>query len=80
MSGTHHRGPNADKLITFPEGAAWAEPAGSPHMERCGSESDCVLAGHMDGALDTKAVESTPEKAAPARESQNSVFSAQARS
>jgi len=60
LSGTHQRGPGADQLITLTEGAVWSEPAGSPHMEKCGAESNCIFAGAMDGALDTEAVELTP--------------------
>jgi quercetin dioxygenase-like cupin family protein len=60
LSGTHHRGPNADQLVTLSAGAVWSEPAGSAHMEKCGDEGPCVIAGAMDGALDTEAVELTP--------------------
>jgi quercetin dioxygenase-like cupin family protein len=60
LSGTHHRGPGADQLVTLSPGAVWGEPAGSAHMEKCGAESPCVIVGAMDGALDTEAVELTP--------------------
>jgi quercetin dioxygenase-like cupin family protein len=59
LSGTHRRGPSADQLDTLTEGAVWNEAAGSPHMEKCGAESNCIFAGAMDGALDTQAVELT---------------------
>jgi quercetin dioxygenase-like cupin family protein len=62
--GSHQRGPAADKLVTLTEGSVWREPAGSPHMEKCGAERSCVMAGHFTGPLDTKNVEITP--AAPA--------------
>ncbi len=60
LSGTHQRGASPDTLVTLTAGAVWSEPAGSPHMEKCGAESKCVFAGAMDGALDTKNVELTP--------------------
>jgi len=67
LSGTHNRGPAADKLITLSAGSVWAEPAGSAHMEKCGDAEACVIAGTFDGPLDTKNVEmSTEKKAAPA--------------
>ena len=59
LSGTHQRGPGPDQLVTLTDGAVWSEPAGSPHMEKCGAESACIFAGAMDGALDTAAVELT---------------------
>ena len=63
LSGTHHRGPNADELQTLTEGAVWSEAAEAPHMEKCGEESDCIFAVAMNGALDTNAVELTPAAA-----------------
>jgi len=59
ISGTHHRGPSAEQLVTLTDGAVWNEVAGTPHMEQCGTESNCVVAAAMDGALDTEAVELT---------------------
>ena len=64
VSGTHHRGPSPDSLVTLTEGSVWSEPAESPHMEKCGAESRCIIAASMDGPLDTKAVELTPAPAA----------------
>lgn len=63
LSGTHHRGPNADELQSLSPGAVWSEAAEAPHMEKCGDESDCIFAVNMDGALDTTAVELTPAAA-----------------
>ncbi len=60
LSGTHQRGPSADQLVTLNARAVWSEPAGSPHMEKCGAEANCLFAVSMDGALDTTAVELTP--------------------
>ena len=60
LSGTNQRGARAEQLVTLTEGAVWSEPAGSPHMEKCGAESNCIFAAAMDGPLDTKAVELTP--------------------
>jgi len=60
LSGAHQRGPSADELVSLTEGAVWSEPAGSAHMEKCGSESSCIFAGAMNGPLDTEAVELTP--------------------
>lgn len=57
ISGTHQRGPAEDQLVTLTDGAVWFEPAGSAHMEKCGPDSHCVMAGAFDGALDTTAVE-----------------------
>jgi quercetin dioxygenase-like cupin family protein len=65
VSGSHQRGPSPGALLTLTEGSVWREPAGSPHMEKCGEKSRCIFAGSMDGPLDTKAVELTP--AAPAK-------------
>ena len=62
ISGTHHRGPNADQLLTLTPGAVWHEAANSPHMEKCGDESRCIFAGAMDGAMDASKVELTPGK------------------
>ena len=60
LSGTHHRGASPDALDTLTDGAVWSEPAGSPHMEKCGAEQSCVLVGAFDGPLDTHNVELTP--------------------
>jgi len=60
VSGIHHRGPNADALVSLSEGSVWSEPAESPHMEKCGDAANCILAAAMDGPLDTTAVELTP--------------------
>jgi quercetin dioxygenase-like cupin family protein len=66
LSGIHHRGPSADALKTLSPGSAWAEPAGSAHMEKCGDQEDCVIVGTFNGPLDTKNVELSTEKTAPA--------------
>jgi len=60
LSGSHQRGPSADQLVSLTEGAVWNEVAGAPHMEKCGTESNCIFVAAMDGALDTNAVELTP--------------------
>lgn len=60
VSGTHHRGPAADQLVTLNEGAVWHEVAEAPHMEKCGDGSRCIIVASMDGAMDTSNVELTP--------------------
>jgi beta-alanine degradation protein BauB len=60
LSGTHHRGKNADSLVTLTPNSVWHEPAKSPHMEKCGAKERCVVWIAMDGPLDTEAVELTP--------------------
>ena len=57
ISGTHQRGPSADKLKTITAGAVWHEPAGAGHIEHCGKESACIFVGTFDGALDTSNLE-----------------------
>ncbi len=68
LSGTHHRGASADQLKTLSPGSAWSEPAGSAHMEKCGDAEDCIMVGTFNGPLDTKNVELSTEKTAPAAE------------
>jgi len=60
VSGTHHRGPAEDQLVTLTSGAVWHEAAEAPHMEKCGDESRCIIVAGMDGAMDTSNVELTP--------------------
>ena len=57
ISGTHHRGPSADKLKTITSGAVWHEPSQSGHIEQCGDKEACVFVGRFDGALDTANVD-----------------------
>mgnify|MGYP001305855851 CR=1 FL=1 len=60
LSGTHHRGPSEDALHTLTPNSVWFEPAGLPHMEKCGAEANCVFFVTFDGALDHKDVVLTP--------------------
>ncbi len=64
LAGTHHRGPAADALVTLKSRAVWNQPAGTPHMEKCGDEGPCLFAGAMDAALNTQSVEVTAGAAA----------------
>jgi len=59
VSGIHNRGVSADKLLKLGNGGIWSEKSGAPHMEKCGTEGDCVIAVQMDGALDHKDVKLT---------------------
>jgi len=62
VAGTHMRGPDSNNLKTLSPRSVWTESSGSPHMEKCGPEANCLFAGWMDQALDTKNVELTPTK------------------
>ena len=61
LSGNHQRGTGPDQLVQLTEGAVWNQPAGTPHMEKCGEEANCIFAASMDGPLDTNAVELSPK-------------------
>ena len=52
ISGTHHRGPSAEKLATLPKGSVWSEKGGAPHMEKCGEKEACIFVFAMDGKID----------------------------
>ena len=60
LSGTHHRGASEDALHTLTANGVWFEPSGSPHMEQCGAEANCIFFVAFDGALDHKDVVLTP--------------------
>jgi len=60
LSGTHHRGADAENLVTLTPNSVYREAANAPHMEKCGEGSDCIIFASFDGALDTKAVVLTP--------------------
>ena len=63
ISGAHQRGSSADALVTLTPGSVWRESPNAPHMEKCGTESRCVIAAFMNGPLDTKDVEIRPASA-----------------
>ncbi len=60
LSGTHHRGPDANSLVTLTPNSVWKEAANAPHMEKCGEEGNCVFFIAFDGPLDHKDVVLTP--------------------
>ena len=59
ISGVHNRGVSPDQLLKLENGSVWSEKSGAPHMEKCGTEADCVIAVQMDGALDHEDVKLT---------------------
>jgi quercetin dioxygenase-like cupin family protein len=62
LSGTHHRGPSADSLVTLTPSSVWHEAANTGHMEKCGAEERCVMFASFAGPLDTHAVVLTPSE------------------
>ena len=57
VAGNHHRGPDAENLVSLTRGGVWSEKPDHPHMEKCVSEEGCIFVASFDGPLDQKAVE-----------------------
>ena len=53
VSGTLHHGRSADDFVSMTAGDTLAQPGSEVHYTACAEETECIIVGHMGGAMDT---------------------------